>query len=227
MLGSVTTPDTASRTASHTVLLDVDGTLIDSFPGIRAGFVRALEAVGATLPSEEFIARIPGPPMPESMEAAGLNADEIARAMPVYMDYMERQGWREFTVFPGIAALIQRWKEAGLMVVTATSKSERFARLALDTAGILPSIDFLGAADHDRGRSTKVDVLRHVIASVHPQRPLMVGDRIHDYEGAAEFGIPSVAATWGYGDPAEWSKATYTARDTDELEVIVNNHVRT
>ena len=73
MLGSVTSP--------HTLLLDVDGTLIDSFPGIRAGFVRGLEAVGVELPSEEFIARIPGPPMPESMQAAGLDAAQVERCL--------------------------------------------------------------------------------------------------------------------------------------------------
>lgn len=219
MLGSVTSP--------HTLLLDVDGTLIDSFPGIRAGFVRGLEAVGVELPSEEFIARIPGPPMPESMQAAGLDAAQVERAMGVYTDYMGRQGWREFSVFAGIPALLRRWKQQGLMVVTATSKSQHFARLALEEAGILSAIDFLGAADHDQGRSTKVEVLRHVLETVAPQGPLMVGDRVHDFHGAAEFGIPSVAATWGYGDPTEWSQATYTARDVSELEVIVSNHVRT
>lgn len=212
-------------TASATVLLDVDGTLIDSFPGIREGFVRALKSVGHPLPDEEFIARIPGPPMRDSMYAAGLNGDEVARAMPVYSEYMSDEGWRRFTVFDGMLELIEGWKADGLGAVTATSKSEHFARLALEEAGIWPHLDFLGAANYDAGRITKIDVIRHVLDSVDPPRPLMVGDRIHDFHGAAEIGIPSVAVTWGYGTPEEWAEATHIAHTPDELDEIVRNHV--
>lgn len=217
MLGQVNT--------SSTLLLDVDGTLIDSYPGIREGFVRALAAVGHPLPEEDFIKRIPGPPMRESMAAAGLGDAEVERAMQVYSDFMSTEGWRDFTVFDGTAEAVAGWKADGIGVVTATSKSERFARLALDEAGILPHIDFLGAADFDAGRTTKIEVIRHVLDTCAPENPLMVGDRKHDYQGAAEFGIPSVAVTWGYGDADEWSLATHIARDAAELNEIVRNHV--
>lgn len=206
-------------------MLDVDGTLIDSFPGIREGFIRGLEAVGHPLPSEEFIARIPGPPMRESMQAAGLIGEAAARAMEVYSEYMSAEGWQRFTVFDGVLTLIDAWKTQGLQVVTATSKSERFARLALERAGILPHIDFLGAADYGVDRVTKIDVIRYVLDSVQPHAPLMVGDRIHDYHGAAEFNIPSVAVTWGYGAEDEWAEATYVARTADDVKEIVKRHV--
>ncbi|AQQ15727.1 5'-nucleotidase [Corynebacterium glaucum] len=208
-----------------TLLLDVDGTLIDSYPGIREGFVRGLDAVGHPLPDESFIKRIPGPPMRESMAAAGLDEADIDRALSVYSEFMSIEGWQVFTVFDGVVEAIREWKEQGLQVVTATSKSEKFARLALEEAGILPMIDFLGAADYDVDRTTKIEVIRHVLDSVNPHNPLMVGDRKHDFAGAAEFNLPSVAVTWGYGDADEWAQATHIARDTEELKEIVRNHV--
>ena len=79
----------------------------------------------------------------------------------------------------------------------------------------------LGAASNDGTRAKKVDVIRYVLDTADPQRPLMVGDRLHDFEGAKEFGIPSVAMTWGYGADQEWELANYVARDADELERII------
>ena len=220
MLGAV-------KDTQFTVLLDVDGTIIDSYPGIREGFLRGLAAVGIegeAAPSEEFIQRIPGPPMRDSMAAAGLNREQVDRAMVAYSEYMSGEGWQRFEVFDGMAELIARLKDEGVGVCTATSKSERFARLALERAGIYPHIDFLGAANHDVGRSTKIEVLRHVLSEYGPQRPVMVGDRTHDFLGAAEFGLPSIAVTWGYGTQEEWAQATHTARTAHELEEILNGY---
>ena len=36
-----------------------------------------------------------------------------------------------------------------------------------------------------------------------PATAVMVGDREHDIQGAAENGIPAIGITWGYGDRAE------------------------
>lgn len=222
MLGSVI--DTANNGGQDTILLDVDGTIIDSYPGIREGFLRGLDAVGATRPAEEFIRRIPGPPMRDSMVAAGLGPDQVERAMQAYSDYMSSEGWQRFTVFDGMAELIARWKDEGWKVCTATSKSEHFARLALERAGVLEHIDFLGAANWDAGRSTKIEVIQHVLDNADPYHPVMVGDRIHDFAGAAEFGLPSIAVTWGYGAEEEWEQATYVAHTSTELEDIVREY---
>ena len=204
-----------------TLLFDVDGTLIDSFPGIRHGFLTGLEAVGWDVPDESFIRRIPGPPMPETMRSLGMNEAQVERAMGAYSGYMSDEGWQRFEVFYGMDDLVARLAGEGYRVCTATSKSERFARAALDRAGLLTHIDFLGAASNDGKRAKKVDVIRYVLDQAAPQHPLMIGDRLHDFEGAAAFNIPSVAVTWGYGAEEEWELADYVAGDADELERII------
>ena len=204
-----------------TLLFDVDGTLIDSFPGIRHGFLVGLEAVGWDVPDEDFIRRIPGPPMPETMRSLGMSAAQVETAMRAYSDYMSGEGWQRFEVYPGMDDLVRRLAGEGYRVCTATSKSERFARAALERAGILEHIDFLGAASNDGTRAKKVDVIRYVLDQAAPQRPLMIGDRLHDFEGAAAFNIPSVAVTWGYGAEEEWELADYVAGDATELERII------
>ena len=205
-----------------TLLLDVDGTLIDSYPGIRTGFLIGLDAVGFEHPGEEFIRRIPGPPMTETYASLGMTPEQNTRAMAAYSDYMAGDGWSNFTVFDGMAELVAEWKAEGYEVVTATSKGEGFARKALKRPGIYQHIDFLGAAQEHGPRKRKVDVIEYVLDHVSPEKPLMIGDRHHDFEGAAHFDIASVAVTWGYADAREYDLATYIAHTAEELKDIIN-----
>ena len=112
-----------------TLLFDVDGTLIDSFPGIRHGFLLGLKDVGWDVPDEDFIRRIPGPPMPETMRSLGMSAAQVDQAMRAYSDYMSGEGWQRFEVYPGMDDLVERLAGEGYRVCTATSKSERFGSL--------------------------------------------------------------------------------------------------
>ncbi|MFN3338644.1 MAG: HAD hydrolase-like protein [Dietzia sp.] len=50
----------------------------------------------------------------------------------------------------------------------------------------------------------------------------MIGDRLHDVEGAARYGIPTAIVRWGYGSPGEWDGARWSPADTTELERIVH-----
>jgi phosphoglycolate phosphatase len=45
----------------------------------------------------------------------------------------------------------------------------------------------------------------------------MIGDRIHDVEGAAVHGVPTIFVTWGYGAPSEAAGAIAIADDAGEL----------
>lgn len=208
-----------------TLLLDVDGTIIDSFPGIREGFLIGLGEVGWDVPDEEFIRRIPGPPMRETMHTLGMDEPTVERAMRAYSDYMSDEGWQRFTVFEGMGELMEHFAlDDGFAVCTATSKSEHFTRLALQRAGLLEYVDFLGAASNDGVRSKKVDVIRYVLEGFAPERPIMVGDRKHDFEGAATFDLPAVAVTWGYGAAEEWDLARFRASNATELERIIREY---
>ena len=51
----------------------------------------------------------------------------------------------------------------------------------------------------------------------------MIGDRIHDITGAAEFNIPTVAVTWGYGNAEEHQHAHRVADTPAELERIIHD----
>ncbi len=217
------------RRVSH-LLLDLDGTLVDTFPGVRAGLLHALDTLGHPHPDEAFLAGIAGPPMEETLAAAGVPAEQVPAGLKAYLDYAAGGGWLQASPFPGVAELLAGWHDEGLVLATATSKGEHFARITLEHFGLLDYIDFLGAAEEDGPRRTKTAVLEHTLTNLGLKGPkppaLMIGDRIHDFDGARAFGIDSVAVAWGYGTDAERAHAIAVAADPAELERIVHDRTR-
>lgn len=218
---------------SPTLLIDVDGTISDSLPGIQEGFRIGLAAVDHPLPDDEFLARLAGPPMYESMARAGLTGDRLDAALAAYREQQHAGGWADTRMFDGWPELLDGWRADGIRLSTATSKGGYFARKVLDRFGILDRFDFIGAADDGGTRHEKIDVLDHTLTSLDlpaerrapvPPTPggpfptVMVGDRIHDIEGAHTFGLPCIAVGWGYGPDEERERADAIAHDMAELD---------
>lgn len=211
------------------LLLDLDGTLADSYPGIRGGLLYALDKVGLPEPSAEFMSTIVGPPMEHTLSSLGLTGTRLDAAMAAYYTYQNARGFAEAKPYRGVDKLLRTWHDAGVRLATATSKSESGALTVLRAFGWMDLFEFIGTAhdDHKHPRRGKVAVLRHVFAQMDldPEREkiIMVGDRHYDFDGARTMGIPSVAVTWGYGKPEEWSTAQWTAHSPAELERIIHD----
>ena len=209
------------------VIFDLDGTLTDSAPGVVAGFRHALAAVGAEVPDGDLTALAVGPPMHHSLAALGLG-DRTDEAIAAYRaDYTSR-GWAMNALFDGIADLLADLRAAGVRLAVATSKVEPTAQRILDHFGVSEHFDVIAGASADGLRATKSAVLAHALAQLQPlpDTVLMVGDRCHDVEGAAEHGIPTVVVGWGYGggDDIDYESAeppvAHVATVSDLREVL-------
>lgn len=212
-----------------TLLFDLDGTLIDSFPGIRESFLHTLNAMNWDIPSEERINRVPGPPMEQTLLSLGMSPELARQGLQTYLKRYGETGWDNSTEFPGMRDLLIRLEGEGYRICTATSKGEYFAEKTLRKFGMHELLDFMGAAEENGPRREKAAVIRHVIDSVgltdgdpDLEHVLMIGDRSHDIAGAAQFGIECVAVTWGYGTPEEWAQARYTVTTAEELERVIH-----
>ncbi|AKK03605.1 HAD-IA family hydrolase [Corynebacterium epidermidicanis] len=210
----------------HILFVDVDGTLIDSFPGIRASYLHTLDQLQWPTPSEDVIAAIPGPPMEDSMRALGMSPEQAREALGVYLKHYGEVGYAMSTPYPGMHEFLRTFSDAGFLLCTATSKGEQFARQALEMHGYLEFFDFIGAAEEDGTRRSKAAVIAHVLDTMQLRDQthsiLMIGDRIHDIEGAGQFGIDTVVVDWGYGTEEERNLARFRAHDAIELESIVH-----
>ena len=182
------------------MIFDLDGTLTDSAQGIVSSFRHALGEIGAVVPDGDLASRIVGPPMHHTLREMGLGEDADAAIAAYRADYTTR-GWAMNRLFDGIAALLADLQAAGVRLAVATSKAEPTARRILAHFGLDEHFEVIAGASVDGSRATKADVVAHALAQLHPlpDRVLMVGDRSHDVEGAAEHGIDTVVVGWGYG----------------------------
>jgi phosphoglycolate phosphatase-like HAD superfamily hydrolase len=85
----------------------------------------------------------------------------------------------------------------------------------------------IAGASIDGSRAAKADVVAHALAQLDPvpERVLMVGDRSHDVEGAAEHGIDTVVVGWGYGradfDEPDAAAALAHVSTVDDLREVL------
>ena len=191
----------------ETILFDLDGTLTDSGLGITRAVQYALGQMGYDVPPRESLFSFIGPPLHKSFRRhCGIGEEEaveMVRQFRVY--YNEMGGILENEVYPGIRELLSDLKQAGKRLMVATSKPQAAAELVMHHFGLDEFIpEIIGGTDDPR-RNTKGKVIAWALREygVDPSTAVMVGDREHDIQGAAENGIPAIGITWGYGDRAE------------------------
>ena len=208
------------------VLVDLDGTIMDSARGITSTLAQALEELGLPVPSPAAITGFVGPPILDGLrDVAGLGAADSALVLARYRELYRERGAFDAEPYPGIGAALDALRRDRPLAV-ATSKPESTAVRILEHFGLADRFTVIAGASEDEARSAKADVIAHCLdrlraAGVDTARPVMVGDRIHDVEGAAAHGIPTVLARWGYGSPAEAAGAIAVAAEPADLPAII------
>ncbi|WP_136520447.1 HAD hydrolase-like protein [Cellulomonas telluris] len=198
------------------VLLDLDGTLMNSAPGVLSSVRAAYAHLGMPAPTEAAMRTFIGPPIGHSFPAHGVAAENLADAIAVYNEHFGRVGVWDTTVFDGIPEALRTLREAGALLVVATAKPATWALPICAEVGLTPLLDAVVGAPDDESES-KGQIMGRAIAWVRettgadpladPSRTVMVGDREHDVEGAHEQGIACVGVAWGYGGEDELRRA--------------------
>ncbi|MGB3910555.1 MAG: HAD hydrolase-like protein [Pseudolysinimonas sp.] len=191
------------------VLFDLDGTIVDSAPGITSSLAYTFEAMGLAVPSPAKLLEWVGPPIMDSFrDLAGFDPITSARALAIYREHYVMTGVFDADLYPGLRDVLQAIHASELPLSLATSKPESTARLILDHYDLAQYFDEFTGASEDEVRSAKADVVEEALRRLRVRgadltRPVMVGDRHHDVVGAAAHNVPTIYVTWGYGAPGE------------------------
>jgi phosphoglycolate phosphatase len=167
-----------------TVGFDLDMTLIDSRPGIRAAY-RALSAeTGVPIDADLAVTRL-GPPLEQEL-AHWFPADRIQEMGDRYREIYPEYAIGPTPAMPGAREAIQAVRAAGGRTVVVTAKHEPNAKLHLAHLGIEPDavIGWLWA-------EAKAEALREHGARVY------VGDHVGDVRGARAAGALAVCVPTG------------------------------
>jgi phosphoglycolate phosphatase len=193
------------------VLLDLDGTLIDSQPGIRASCLAALRALGHEPEETLDIRRFIGPPLEDMMRRLlqPYADDRVGEAVAAYRQHYGESGLLGSVPYPGIAQSLEEMKRRGLRVYLATSKRAIFANRILDHLKFAAYFDGIYGSAPGGGLDYKPELLAHILSEhrLSPAECLMVGDRRHDISGAHAVGMRALGVLWGYGSRDELETA--------------------
>lgn len=212
------------------VLFDLDGTILDSAPGIVDALTATFTHLGVPVPTrDEFMAYI-GPPLLDSLqERAGLSEEKAREALSIYRTDFRRNGAFDSAIFPGVMGLLESLRDAGVPLAIATSKPEDQARAILDHFELTAYFEVIAGASEDDARTSKAHVVGHALAELtksgaDTSQSVLIGDRIYDVEGAAAHDVPTIIVEWGYGSPAEATGAIATVYSADRLrELLLGN----
>ena len=195
------------------VLFDLDGTLTDSGPGIMKAAQYALRAWGIERPWQELSFFV-GPPLSETF-ARFVPEAEVPAAVEKFREYYREDGWLDNAPYPGVAEMLAALRRGGCRLFVATSKLDTMAVRVLEHFGLLPYFEGVcGAPAGDPGAGKKVSVVRAALrlaGCTDLRRAVMVGDRLHDIEGAHACGLPALGVTYGYGSRNELTAASADA----------------
>ncbi len=192
------------------VVFDLDGTLVDSLPGIADAYRHVFDQLGmAPMPDAE-IKQLVGPPIQVVLhEQFGFSGSALDEGVKIFRGHYGTQGLFNFSIYDGIDELLTRLSEAGLVLYIATSKLQTMATEVVAHAGWAHRFAEIGGASIDGSLHLKADVLRWTLSKMASDiEPIgMVGDRAADIHGGREVGLQSVGVTWGYGDITELEEA--------------------
>jgi phosphoglycolate phosphatase len=215
--------------AYDVVLLDLDGTIIDSEPGVQEALRHALVTGFGISPTTAELEEFMGPPLSEVLPRVyGMTdpADE-KRFFELYCEHYFHGTEYSFDIYPGMVELIDDLAAAGIAVVLATAKPQESAERILDHAGVADRFTFVAGSASDGSRQDKAEVLSHAFAEIaadgSTHRVVMVGDRALDARAAQAHDVDSIVVDWGYAPPGELDDcgATHRAANATELRAVL------
>lgn len=197
------------------LLFDLDGTLTNPKEGITRSVQHALRHFGIEVADPDTLTPYIGPPLiPSFMEFHGLTQEQALEALQVYRQRFVSVGLFENEVLDGVPEMLRALKQNGRFVAVASSKPEPYVIRILEHFDLLQYFDEVVGASMDEKRSAKKDIieeaLRRMGKAPGDRDILMIGDRMHDVEGAQLCGLDSLGIYTGFAPEGELENAGAT-----------------
>lgn len=188
------------------VLLDLDGTLVDTAPDIATAANRMLASLGRAAVPESRVAGFIGQGIANLVRRVlaetgdGTPGDCFARAHALFEDaYLEHIADRS-RPYPGVVEGLDRFRAAGFPLGCVTNKASRFTLKLLRATGLRPYFGAVVSGDDVVNRKPAPDALLAAAAAlgVQAREAWMIGDSAADVRAARAAGCPVAVVPYGY-----------------------------
>ena len=189
------------------ILIDVDGTLVDSVPDLAYCVDELMKALGRPVHGEAMVRNWVGNGVERLVRRALIGQldgeppdEDYARAYPIFIDLYRDNTSKRSRLYPGIREGLRWLRSEGYLLGCVTNKAAQFTIPLLkdlgihDNFGVVVSGDTLPVKKPDPG--PLLHAARHF--GVAPDESLMVGDSVSDVKAARAAGFQIVCMSYGY-----------------------------
>lgn len=194
----------------NAVLLDLDGTLLDTvtdiadagnamlaelqLPTVTEATVRSYVGKG----SENLVMRLLAH---HSIDAAP-GSTPLRQALDLFYQHYRRLNGARTQIYPEAKEGLQMFRDAGLKMAVVTNKPEEFTHTLLTRTGLREFFDIVVCGDTCERKKPHPMPFIHACEQldVAPADALVIGDSINDAQAARAAGIPVLIVPYGYNE---------------------------
>jgi phosphoglycolate phosphatase len=190
--------------AGFVLVFDLDGTLVDSVPDLRAALNEMLRERGRRPLSPPQVKRMVGDGVPllvaRALAASGADPAEATAALPRFLEIYEANAARLTRPYPGVPETLTALRGRGYRTAICTNKPQRATIAVLQGLDLLPLFDAIAGGDRFAVRKPESGHLLSLIAELGaaPAECAMIGDNENDAAVARTVGMPFVLMSYGY-----------------------------
>jgi len=178
------------------IIFDLDGTLIDSFPGIYEALSDACESVDGTVFTEDSLQV--GPPVVGMLKQVALHYsdDMVKKAVDIFRRAYDGELWKKYNVYPGAQDILEQLVDSKRFLFLATNKPQAPTLEILNDLGWMSFFSDVTCFDKNKYKDKT-----HLVSKIDLSgaKALLVGDTESDELAATKNGIDFCFCSYGYG----------------------------
>ncbi|HEI8721459.1 TPA: HAD-IA family hydrolase [Serratia marcescens] len=205
------------------VIFDLDGTLVDTLPDIRASLDMAVKSLEVDAAQNFPVSKFVGGGVDAMIAAASrfYGIEDIEKLNAAYREIYETNCALESCLYPGIRKLLESLKKSGAKLAILTNKEEFLARRIAEKLFATETFDIIYGATPGRKLKPSTEGIDWIFNEfgVDASAACYIGDTCIDMKTGRDSGAHVFAVTWGYGDlrDLEPSASERTCNSTIEL----------
>jgi phosphoglycolate phosphatase len=186
------------------LVFDLDGTLVDSAPDLRAALNQMLRERGHPALSLPQVKRMVGDGAPamvaRAFAASGTDPADAAGALLRFLEIYEANAVRLTRPYPKVPETLAALRQQGYRTAICTNKPQRATIAVLEGLGLSELFDGVAGGDRFPVRKPDPGHLLGLISELggRAEASALIGDNENDAAAARAAGIPLVLMRYGY-----------------------------
>ena len=206
------------------LIFDLDGTLVDSLPGIHSSMQVAIDQV---LPGEVMpkMRQVVGPPLLQMFQKMWpeLSQEGLEKLVKAFRADYDLRGFLKSERYPHVVEVLSALKHAGHHLYLLTNKPKIPTELILKHLELDHFfIDQISPDSLTPAFNEKTEGLRHLVSHYRMDldQSVMIGDSSDDALAAKEVGIGFIAAEYGYGEVLKKSEFSGASKIQNIMQLV-------